>query len=155
MTETGKRGWVYDIERSSLGTQYADVPSRYFYLDGVLKASTDDGAVSDESFVHPAMLAHPNPKNVLILGSTTGASVKEVLKHNTVNSVSLLGVDEGMLKFAKESLQAWNDCSDILGVGNSCLDDPRVTPIYTDPNLWFHAPDHDRANFDVVLVDML
>ena len=44
MTDAGKRGWVYDIERSTKGTQYAkvvDSPSRFFYLDGVLKASSE------------------------------------------------------------------------------------------------------------------
>ena len=158
MTDQGKRGWVYDIHRSSQGTQYADVPSRHFYLDGVLKASSDDGAVSDESFVHPGMLAHPDPKNVLILGSTTGATVKEVLKHKAVDRVSLVGVDQGLLAFAKESLQSWNDCSEIVGITDSCLDDTRVEQVDKSVYQWLHMPNLEqphRPSFDVILVDML
>jgi spermidine synthase len=158
VTEQGKRGWVYDIHRSARGTQYADIPSRHFYLDGVLKAVSDDAAVTGESFVHPAMLAHPHPTSVLILGSATGATVKEVLKHTTVESLSLAGVDQALLAFSRESLQSWNNCSDIIGVADSCLDDKRVTPIYSSGYSWLQTQDFEQLNgaqFDVILVDML
>lgn len=148
------------MQRSTKGTQYAENPSRYFYLDGVLKASSESGPASYESFVHPSLFAHPDPKRILVFGATTGATVKEILKHESVEEVSLVGVDESILTFAKESLHDWNDCSDIVRVTESCLDDTRVTAIYENPNMWLHnyhasSLEKARSSFDVILVDFL
>ena len=162
MTDAGKRGWVYDIERSTKGTQYAkvvDSPSRFFYLDGVLKASSESGTGAHESLVHPAMLAHPDPKRALVFGSTTGAIVKEVLKHKSIEHISLVGVEKSLLTFSKEQLHEWNDCSDVVRTNDSCLDDTRVDTIYENPNMWlhnYHATHPDSAHgFDVVILDFL
>ena len=37
-------------------------------LDGALQSAEDDEAIYHEMLVHPAMLAHPEPKDVLIVG---------------------------------------------------------------------------------------
>jgi spermidine synthase len=127
-------------------------------LDGVLKASSESGLASYESFVHPAMLTHPDPKKVLVFGSTTGATVKELLKHKSVEEVALVGVDKSVLSFAKDKLHAWNDCSDIVNAEENCLDDARVEAIYENPNMWlhnYHASSLDKATsfFDIIMVD--
>lgn len=94
-----------------------------------------------------------------MFGSTTGATVKELLKHRSVQDVALVGVDKAILAFAKEKLQYWNDCSDIVSVEENCLDDTRVKAIYENPNMWLHNNSHlsslDKASslFDIVLVD--
>lgn len=159
-TDQGKRALVYDIQRSIKGTQYSDSPSRYFYLDGVLKASSDSGPASYESFVHPAMFAHPDPKRILMVGTTTGAAIKEILKHKSVEEVSVVGVDESLLSFAKQSLRDWNDCSDIVSIADSCLEDTRIKSIYENPKMWLHnyhamSLDKNPSLYDIILVDFL
>jgi spermidine synthase len=130
-------------------------------LDGVLKASSESGPASHESFVHPSMLAHPDPKKVLVFGSTTGATVKELLKHKSVEDVALVGVDKSILSFAQEKLHAWNDCSDTVNVTENCLDDTRVEAIYENPNMWLQnyrassLVDKASALFDIIMVDFL
>ena len=151
---------MFDIQRSIKGTQYSDSPSRYFYLDGVLKASSDSSPASYESFVHPAMFAHPDPQRILMLGTTTGIAVKEILKHRSVQEVSVVGVDESLLSFAKQNLRDWNDCSDIVSLRDSCLEDSRIKSIYENPKMWlnnFHAMSLGKPPplYDVILVDFL
>lgn len=151
---------MFDIQRSIKGTQYSDSHARYFYLDGVLKGSSDSGPASYESFVHPAMFAHPDPQHILMVGTTTGATIKEILKHRSVKDVSVVGVDESLLSFAKKSLRDWNDCSDIVSISDSCLDDTRITSIYENPKMWlnkYRAMSLDKQNplFDIILVDFL
>ncbi len=159
-TDQGKHGWVYDMQRSIKGTQHSNDPSRFFYLDGVLKASSESGSESYESFVQPSMFAHNDPKRILVFGTTTGATVKEILKHKSVEQISLVGVDESLMTFAKETLRAWNDCSDIVRINESCLDDTRVSASYENPFMWlhnYHASSLEKASssFDVIIVDFL
>jgi spermidine synthase len=106
------------------------------------------------------MFSHPDPKRILMVGTTTGATIKEILKHRSVKEVSVVGVDESMLSFAKDTLRDWNDCSDIVGTADSCLEDTRINPIYENPAIWlnnFHAMslDKETALYDVILVDFL
>ena len=158
MTDHGKQGWIYDIQRSIRGTEDSGQPTRLFYLDGVLKATSDASSASHESFVHPAMLSHEGPKRVLTFGSTTGGTVKEILKYPSVDHISLVGVDETLLTFSETNLAAWNDCSDIVESSQSnCLRDARVRPVYENPNQWVRNQSHEKESekFDIVLVDLL
>ncbi len=54
-----------------------------FFADGVpVITSPNPDIVFIEEFVHFAMLAHPDPKNVLILGGGAGGVINEALKHD-------------------------------------------------------------------------
>ena len=55
-----------------------------------------------EAVVHPALLLHPNPKNVLIIGGGDGGTLREVLKHNTVKHVVLVEIDEEVINASKK-----------------------------------------------------
>jgi len=118
-------------------------PNRLFYYNGVFKSSSLGNAEAFESLVHPSMLAHPDPKKVLVYGSATGATLREVLKHNTVTEVTVVSVDTGLVEFARQYLPSWNDCSG-FGLAKNCFDDARVK--FVD----VVAP---GAKFDVVVVD--
>mmetsp|Transcript_45098 Transcript_45098/g.109117 ORF Transcript_45098/g.109117 Transcript_45098/m.109117 type:complete len:644 (+) Transcript_45098:156-2087(+) len=118
-------------------------PNRLFYYNGVFKSSSLGNSEAFESFVHPAMMAHPDPKEVLIYGSATGAALREVLKHNTVTSVTMVRVDSGLMEFARQYLPSWNDCSN-FGLAKNCFDDARVK--FVDAV----AP---GSKFDVIVVD--
>jgi predicted membrane-bound spermidine synthase len=45
-------------------------------------------ALAAETLVHPAMLAHPNPRRVAIVGGAGGV-MNEVLKHHTAQQVDV------------------------------------------------------------------
>ena len=53
-------------------------------LDGKVQSSLYDEFIYHESLVHPAMITHPNPRRVLILGGGEGATAREVLRHRGV-----------------------------------------------------------------------
>ena len=44
------------------------------FLDGQIQSAEDDEALYHELLVQPAMLRHPSPKDVLILGGGEGAN---------------------------------------------------------------------------------
>jgi len=115
-----------------------------------------------EALVHPGMFAHPSPKRVAIIGGGEGATLREVLKHKTVQHVKMIEIDRGMVETSKEFLSSWNTCTDIVGSTESCFDDPRAEVLYEDALAWFIDRFASTANeykheekFDVIIMDAL
>lgn len=77
-------------------------------LDGKTQSTLYDEFIYHESLVHPAMITHPNPKKVLILGGGEGATAREVLKHRSVEEVVMVDIDEDVIKISKEYLPEMN-----------------------------------------------
>ena len=107
-----------------------------------------------ESLVQPAMFAHPNPKNVIILGGGEGATLREVLRHKTVDKVTMVELDEELVDICKEFMPYMSNCTDIVGSAESCFDDARSELIYGDAFSYVtkHA---EESKFDVMIVDLL
>jgi S-adenosylmethionine decarboxylase proenzyme len=53
-------------------------PDRLLYLEGILQSSLYGETSYHEALVHPAMLSHPNPKRVAIVGGGEGATLREL-----------------------------------------------------------------------------
>jgi spermidine synthase len=91
-----------------------------------------------------------------------GATLREVLKHNTVEKCIMVEIDGEMVEASKKHLPQWNDCSD-LGFHGSCFDHPRAEMYFEDAIAWFidrFSDDKDQQineadKFDVILMDAL
>ena len=111
---------------------------RALYLDGVLQSSFYGDAAYHEALVHPAMITHKNPHKVAIIGGGEGATLREVLKHSTVEDVVMLEIDEELTMLSRKHLSEWSDCSDLNSSGSmSCFDDERVHLHFADAFQWF------------------
>lgn len=143
-------------------------PNRVVFLDGVIQSSYRHDEAYHEALAHPAMFAHPDPKRVAIIGGGEGATLREVLKHDTLEHVKMIDIDEVMVKMSDVHLPTWNDCSDIVGSVESCFEDPRADVLYEDAMAWFinrfaDAPSGHLAEtlqgterpFDVIVMDAL
>jgi len=51
---------------------------RTLLIDGLIQSCQCDEFVYHESLVHPALLAHPNPRSVFIGGGGEGSTAREV-----------------------------------------------------------------------------
>jgi S-adenosylmethionine decarboxylase proenzyme len=160
-TDQGKQAWIYDVQQPHhpIDVQKDFAYNRLLYLDGVLKSCRLGEAASYESFVHPSMLAHDAPRRVLVLGAGVGASIREVLKHRSVEEVAVVGADKSLLELGREYLQDWIDCSNLVGSQDYCLDDARVKTYYENPTTWLNkSKASNRENsmsFDIIMVDLL
>ncbi|PNV74585.1 polyamine aminopropyltransferase [Leptospira inadai] len=113
------------------------------FLNGHLQFSSRDEYRYHEVLVHPAMLSHPNPKRILVLGGGDGLAVREILKYPNVQNVTLVDLDPEMTKlFAQQSL--------LTQINRSSLTDPRVKIQNADAFLWL---EESGETFDVVLID--
>jgi thermospermine synthase len=67
--------------------------SRILLNDGLLQSTYSDEYVYHECLVHPALVAHGNPKRVYIGGGGEGATLRECLKHSSVQKVIMVDID--------------------------------------------------------------
>jgi S-adenosylmethionine decarboxylase proenzyme len=134
---------------------------RVLYLDNVVQSRLLGETAYHESLVHPAMFSHQNPRRVAIIGGGEGAALREVLKHRTVEMVTMLEIDEAMVNASRSFLKEWSDCSNIAGASDCCFDDPRAEVVFTDAVVWFVErfgnPDKvdEESRFDVIVMDAL
>ena len=137
---------------------------RQVFVNGVLQSRRYGDSAYHEALVHPALVAHPNPKRIAIIGGGEGATLREVLKHKTVETVTMIEIDEIMVKISKEYLKEWNDCSSFVrgttaGMGSNCFDNERSELHLTEAGAWFIerfsniVSIKDEDKFDVVIMD--
>jgi len=161
---------IYDMstERRQYGSQTLNnfSPERFVYLNGILQYRSVGGQVAyHETLVHPAMLSHENPQQVAIIGGSSGATLREVFKHNTVHKVTMIEMDEQLVQLSRKFLPKWNDgCSGIITdrAGSGCFDDPKVEWIHHNAVAWFQerylsnaSAQHSRNKYDVIFMDVL
>lgn len=137
-------------------------PDRVVFLDGVMQSTLYGDEAYHEALVHPGMFAHPNPKRVAIIGGGEGATLREVLKHKTVETAAMIEIDEEMVNVSHEYLPSWSDCSSFSSA-DWCIEDPRVDVRYEDALAWFidrftldgSKKDEGVDPFDVIIMDAL
>jgi spermidine synthase len=131
------------------------------FLDGLLQSRRVGDAAYHEALVHPALFAHPNPRRVAIIGGGEGATLREVLKHNTIEEVVMIEIDEMVVKTSRTYLPEWSDCSNIQGRADNCFDDARTRMHFQDAFQWFkdrfvqREPGEVEDLFDVIIMDAL
>jgi spermidine synthase len=129
-------------------------------LDGMLQSNFHDQAAYHEALVHPALFSHAKPKRVAIIGGGEAATLREVLKHNTIEEAIMIEIDEMVVNVSKEHLPEWSDCSDLVGSTPWCVQDPRATIYYEDALAWFmdrygNGGTSNNDTIDVVIMDAL
>eukprot|EP00559_Dactyliosolen_fragilissimus_P006037 CAMPEP_0184866378 /NCGR_PEP_ID=MMETSP0580-20130426/22137_1 /TAXON_ID=1118495 /ORGANISM="Dactyliosolen fragilissimus" /LENGTH=758 /DNA_ID=CAMNT_0027366049 /DNA_START=237 /DNA_END=2510 /DNA_ORIENTATION=+ len=127
--------------------------NRVLFLDGQLKTNRRFDTEYYESLVHPAMFAHENPEKVAILGEGYGATLREVLKHNTVKYVTLVERDQMLYDLVREHFPELSDCSQFYDSVDCCFDDEKVKVLFQEPVSWVFET--DQTNIDVIILERL
>ncbi|WP_211474458.1 polyamine aminopropyltransferase [Collimonas humicola] len=92
-------------------------------LDGAFMTSERDEFFYHECLVHPAALSHPHPRRALIVGGGDGGSSEELLKHPSIEHITLCEIDPLVIQLARTHLQQ---------IHHGALDDPRVQHVALD-----------------------
>lgn len=111
-------------------------------LDDRFMTSEGEEFFYHEALVHPAAMAHPAPRKALILGGGDGGAAEELLKHPSIERVVLAELDEAVVQFSRQHLQA---------VHRGALDDARVEVCIGDGLALMEATDE---RFDLALMDL-
>lgn len=112
-------------------------------LDGILQSAQRDEVIYHEALVQPAMLSHPQPRQVAVIGGGEGATIREVLRHNCVSRVFMIDLDEEVVQVCRQYLPEF---------AAGAWDDPRLALIFEDGRAWLaRQPDH---SLDVIILDL-
>ena len=115
---------------------------RSLVLDGKTQSTEVDEFVYHEGLVHPAMISHHAPRSVFVAGGGEGATIREVLRHNTVECVVMVDIDSKVVELCREYLPNHHQGS---------FSDPRVKLVHDDALAYLEST---SERFDVIIIDV-
>jgi spermidine synthase len=114
------------------------------FLNGNLQFSSTDEYRYHEALVYPAMSSAREPKRVLILGGGDALALREVLRHPSVEHVTLVDLDPAMTQLSE-------DFPPLGELNGHALRDPRVEVVNADAMIWLDET--AVVPYDVAIVD--
>ena len=114
------------------------------FLNGHLQFSSTDEYRYHEALVHPAMLLSNNPRRVLVLGGGDGLAIREVLKHPSVQHITLVDLDPEMTRLSSRFPL-------LAELNKRAFEDPRVQVVNADAFIW--VEDTKEPAYDAAIID--
>ena len=112
------------------------------FLNGNLQFSSADEYRYHEALVHPG-LQDSGARRVLVLGGGDGLALREILKHPTVESATLVDLDGGMTEL-------FSTAPMLRALNRDSLLSPRVKIVTADAAQWLESADD---SYDFIVVD--
>ncbi len=110
------------------------------FLDGDPQSSESEEHVFNECLVHPSMVTQSKPKTVFIGGGGTGLTLREVLRHDTVERVDIVDIDQEVVEICKE----------FYNYASESFSDPRTKLYHDDARRFLSNTD---TKYDCVFLD--
>ncbi len=112
---------------------------RVLLLDGLVQTTEKDEFFYHEMLVHPAFLAHPSARHLLIIGGGDGGALKETLRY-PVESVCLVEIDPLVIEV----------CQEYFPWLSPALKDERTELVISDGMEFIQKTDR---KFDIIFID--
>lgn len=113
------------------------------YLNGNLQFSSRDEYRYHEALVHVGLAALPDVRKVLVMGGGDGLAVREVLKYDSVESITLVDLDPAVTSlFADDPF--------LRALNGDALRSPKLTIVNRDAFTWLRE---NREQFDFIVAD--
>ena len=110
------------------------------YENGRLSFSTEDTEAVEE-FSHFILLSHPNPEDVLLIGSGVSGVIAEIAKH-PVKTISYIEPDKKLIETVSENIPQ----SALYG-----LEDPRLKIYHQDARSFLNKA---RNKYDIIILNL-
>jgi len=114
---------------------------RSIYDNGVILANAPDQNAAEEA-VHYALLEHPAPRRLLLIGGGVNGSIAQALKHPTVERIDYVELDPTLIDMARQFFPA------------------QIAPVASDPRVHMHYADGRYYlktvgdTFDVIILNV-
>lgn len=110
-------------------------------LDGIIQTTERDEFVYHEMLTHVPLIAHGEAKRVLIIGGGDGGILREVCRHDSVEHVTQVEIDQAVIDMCKEYLPNHSA---------GAFDDPRARIVIADGVEYVNQTDE---KYDVIISD--
>jgi len=77
---------------------------RMLVLDGVFQTSIFEEYIYHEMIAHVPLFTHPHPQKVLVIGGGDGGAVREIVRHQAVETVEMVEIDGMVVDISKKYL---------------------------------------------------
>lgn len=154
--------WLYERLSDSVLSAYASTGTLYrgrsqfqtieihhssefgkmLFLDHELQSTTGDEFIYHETLVHPALVCHPRPRRVAILGGGEGATLREVLRHPCVEWAAMVDIDADVVKVCRHRAPEY---------AAGAFEDQRAELVIGDARQWLENND---SQLDAVISDL-
>jgi spermidine synthase len=114
---------------------------RSIYDNGVILANAPDQEAAEEA-IHYALLEHPAPRRVLLIGGGVNGAIGEALKHPSVARIDYIELDPALIEMARQFFPA------------------ESAPLVSDPRVHIHFADGRSflrtagGTFDAIVLDV-
>ncbi|MFE3019274.1 polyamine aminopropyltransferase [Streptomyces sp. NPDC059256] len=122
-------------------TAFTGQPDTRLFLNGDLQFSSVDEYRYHEALVHPALSGKRS--SVLILGGGDALALREVLRYDDVDRVTLVDLDPSMTRLARSF-------GPLTELNEHALDDPRAQVVNADAFNWLRDA---KQRYDAVVID--
>jgi spermidine synthase len=110
-------------------------------IDGCTMVTTRDNFLYHEMMSHPALFTHPRARRVVIIGGGDCGTLREVLKHDEVESAIQVEIDERVTRLAEKYFPELCESNN----------DPRAQLLFIDGIKWM--AECEPESLDIVIVD--
>ena len=115
---------------------------RSLFMEKLLMIVFREEHIYHETLVHPVMLTHPSPKDVLIIGGGDGGALREVLKHPSVERVDLVELDPDVVDLFRYRIK---------DVSQGSFESDKLRIIFMDGRKYVQET---KEKYDIVIVDV-
>jgi spermidine synthase len=114
---------------------------RTIYDNGLILANVPDESAAEEA-VHYALLEHPAPRKVLLIGGGANGSIAQALEHPTIDRIDYVELDPALIAMARQFFPAHYA---------AWASDPRVHTHYSDGRRYLKSA---SDTFDVIVLNL-
>lgn len=139
--KVGRLFYDSETEHQRIRVFENDTFGRVLTLDDVVQTTERDNFIYHEMMAHVPIFAHGSARRALIIGGGDGGMAREVLKHESIDLVTMVEIDAGVVDFSKQFLPMLSD---------GALDDPRLDLVIADGAEFIRKT---QGGFDVIIVD--
>lgn len=113
---------------------------KMLFNDGLAMVSERDEFVYHDMISHIPLFVHPSPKQVLVIGGGDGGTLREVLRHRSVEKCVMVEIDKCVV----------DACREFIPQTSNMLDDKRAE-LHIADGVKYVAETNEK--FDVILID--
>jgi len=111
-------------------------------LDNKTQSAELDEFIYHESLVHPSVVFHSNPKSVFVAGGGEGATIREVLRYENIENVTMVDIDEEAVEVCQKYLPNHSA---------GAFNDDRLNLHFSDALIYL---DKNLIRYDIIIVDL-
>ncbi len=114
---------------------------RVLALNGIIQVTTADEYIYHEMITHIPIFAHGDAKKVLVIGGGDGGVIREVLRHNAIEKVTMVEIERDVVDFSLKWLPEISD---------GAFDNEKLDLIITDGAQYVKE---STEQYDLIIVD--